>query len=312
MSNTFDRSTQDVGNILALEHVNVTVPDQEVAALFYVTLLGFTRDPYIDFGTANMWINIGSQQFHLPKRSAQVLRGRIGLVVPDLAQLQARLARMERQFADRLTGTCYRWDVADAGRRVDVTCPWGNRLQIHGASEAFGGVTLGMPYVELDVATGGAAGIARFYREVLGCATHTDTVADTATNTASSADGSSTPRAVVRIGRAQQLIFRETAAALPEYDGHHIAVYLANFSAPYQALLQRGLVSMETNDHEYRFQNVIDLDSGTVLATIEHEVRSMFHPMFGRELVNRNSAQSFMRYQAGHDAFVGVAQGGRG
>ena len=69
---------------------------------------------------------------------------------------------------------------------------------------------------------------------------------------------------------------------------------------------------METNDHEYRFQNIIDLDSGKLLAVIEHEVRSMFHPMFGRELVNRNSAQSFMRYQAGHDAFVGVAQGGRG
>ena len=36
MSKTFDRTTQDVGNMLALEHVNVTVPDQEVAALFYV------------------------------------------------------------------------------------------------------------------------------------------------------------------------------------------------------------------------------------------------------------------------------------
>ena len=304
MNNTFDRSTQDVGNILALEHVNVTVPDQEVAALFYVTLLGFTRDPYIDFGTANMWINIGSQQFHLPKRSAQVLRGRIGLVVPDLAQLQARLTRMERQFADRLQDTCYRWEVVNDGGQVDVTCPWGNRLQIHGAADAFGGITLGMPYVELDVAPGSAAGIARFYREVMGCATHIDEATDTA--------GATAARAVVRVGRAQQLMFRETAAAIPEYDGHHIAVYLANFSAPYQALLQLGLVSMETNDHEYRFQNIIDLDSGKLLAVIEHEVRSMFHPMFGRELVNRNSAQSFMRYQAGHDAFVGVAQGGRG
>ena len=81
---TYDRRTQDVGNVVALEHVNVTVPDQELAALFYVTGLGFTRDPYIDFGTANLWINVGSQQFHLPKRDAQILRGTIGLVVPDL------------------------------------------------------------------------------------------------------------------------------------------------------------------------------------------------------------------------------------
>ena len=50
-----------------LEHVNLTVPDQGIAALFYVTGLGFTRDPYIDFGTFNMWVNLGEQQFHLPK-----------------------------------------------------------------------------------------------------------------------------------------------------------------------------------------------------------------------------------------------------
>jgi hypothetical protein len=91
-----------------------------------------------------------------------------------------------------------------------------------------------------------------------------------------------------------------------------VAVYLANFSRPYEALRARGLVSMETNESEYRFQDIVDPDTGAVLAKLEHEVRSMFHPMFGRELANRNSAQSIFRYQAGHDAFVGVAQGGRG
>ena len=33
---TYDRTTEDLGNIVALEHVNVTVPSQEKAALFYV------------------------------------------------------------------------------------------------------------------------------------------------------------------------------------------------------------------------------------------------------------------------------------
>ena len=80
----FDRSAEDVGNIVMLEHVNLTVPDQGLAALFYVTGLGFTRDPYIDFGTFNMWVNLGEQQFHLPKSQAQVFRGRITVVVPDL------------------------------------------------------------------------------------------------------------------------------------------------------------------------------------------------------------------------------------
>jgi hypothetical protein len=28
--------------------------------------LGLTRDPYLNAGVENMWVNIGDQQFHLP------------------------------------------------------------------------------------------------------------------------------------------------------------------------------------------------------------------------------------------------------
>jgi len=49
-----DRSSQDVGNIVALEHVNVRVPDQQLATLFYVVGLGLTRDPYLMPGLDNM------------------------------------------------------------------------------------------------------------------------------------------------------------------------------------------------------------------------------------------------------------------
>ncbi|MFT7599912.1 MAG: hypothetical protein ACI8TP_002849 [Acidimicrobiales bacterium] len=291
----FDRSTQDVGNVLALEHVNVTVPDQELAALFYVTGLGFTRDPYIDFGTSNMWINVGSQQLHLPRQSAQVLRGTIGLIVPDLDQLARRLARLEKHYGSHFEGTDYRCTPETDGSLL-VTCPWGNRLRVHGASDSFGGLSLGMPYVELDVAPGTAPGIARFYDELLGAPT-------------SIVDGGAC--AAVRIGRTQQLRFRETEAELAPYDGHHVAVYLLNFSAPYGGLLDRDLITIETNEHEYRFQDIVDLDSGTVLATVEHEVRSMFHPLFDRELVNRNADQSLTKYRAGEDAHIGLTHGGR-
>ena len=33
---TYDRREQDLGNILLLEHVNVRVPDQQAATLFYI------------------------------------------------------------------------------------------------------------------------------------------------------------------------------------------------------------------------------------------------------------------------------------
>src|SRR5271163_1498704 len=51
---TYDRTAEDLGNIVALEHVNVFVPDQEKAALFYINGLGLTRDPYMMTGPANM------------------------------------------------------------------------------------------------------------------------------------------------------------------------------------------------------------------------------------------------------------------
>ena len=48
-------------------------------------------------------------------------------------------------------------------------------------------------------------------------------------------------------------------------------IYLINFSRPYRKLLDLGLITMEDNDYEYRFKDVIDLDTREVLFTVEHE-----------------------------------------
>ena len=100
-------SNEDVGNIVLLEHVNVQVPDQAVAMMFYIIGMGFTRDPYLNIGLGNMWANVGEQQFHLPTRPAQVIQGHIGVVVPDLGTLKDRLASVEQGLA----GTKFRWSV---------------------------------------------------------------------------------------------------------------------------------------------------------------------------------------------------------
>src|ERR671938_1390710 len=90
---------EDIGNIVSLEHVNTQIPDQSVATLFYIVGLGFTRDPFMNVGLTNMWINIGDQQFHLPTGKPQVVRGHTGLVVPDLGALKDRLANIESQLS---------------------------------------------------------------------------------------------------------------------------------------------------------------------------------------------------------------------
>src|SRR3954464_10940931 len=96
MAKQYDRSAEDLGNIVGLEHVNLLVPDQGLATLFYVSGLGLTRDPYLMTSVDNMWINVGRSQFHLPTGKAQKLRGRVGLVIPDRELLVKRLGEKEK------------------------------------------------------------------------------------------------------------------------------------------------------------------------------------------------------------------------
>jgi hypothetical protein len=279
----YERAAEDLGNIVLLEHVNVTQPDQQLATLFYVVGLGGTRDPYIMVGTDNMWVNFGRTQVHLPTREPQVFRGTVGLVVPDLAELKARLHRIDSQ----LKHTKFSW--REGAGFIDATCPWGNRWRCHAPAPELGRPELGIAYVEFDVPQGTAEGIARFYREVLNAP-------------AQAAAG----RARVQVGSTQQLVFAEAAEPLPAYDGHHVAVYIADFSGPYGWLLQRGLVSMETSEHEWRFQHIVDPRDATPLFQIEHEVRSMRHPLYARPLVNRNPAISNVAYVPGQESFRGT------
>jgi catechol 2,3-dioxygenase-like lactoylglutathione lyase family enzyme len=285
----YDRTKEDVGNILALEHINLAVTDQAMATTFYVMGLGLTRDPYMMVGLDSMWINAGQQQFHLPTDSAaaQVVPGHIGLVLPDLEALMHRLAAVERWLA----GTEFAWSEADG--YLEVSCPWGNRFQCYTPGPGLGGMALGVPYVEFLVAPGTAEGIARFYEEVLGasCAVTRDRKGMAAR---------------VNVGRDQSLIFTETSEAVREYDGHHLAVYLANFSGPYRFLNDRGLVTEETDEHQYRFQSIVHPEHGEGLFTLEHEVRSLRHPMYEREKVNRNPDQVLTAYAPGRDTLIGV------
>src|SRR3989454_670515 len=202
---TFDRKAEDVGNIVLLEHVNFRVPDQQLATAFYVSALGFTRDPYLMVGLDNMWINLGRSQFHLPTGAPNHSRGRVGCVVSDFDALPERLKAADKW----LGGTRYTHTVEK--NHADVTCPWGNRIRLHRAGSDFGG--------------------------------------------------------------------------------------------SHAKLNERGIVSQESNPYQYRFQEIVDPDSGKLLYEIEHEVRSFTHPMYARPLVNRNPAQRQPTYQPGQDAF---------
>ena len=272
----YDRTVDDVGNLVEIGHVNLSVTSQQEATDFYVSALGLTRDPYLMTGTTNMWVNVGRHQFHLPTADrGQRFRGTTGLVVPDLAALRSRLARARVPFTE----------TADA---VELSSPWGNRIRAHAPGPRFGPVTLALAYFECDVGPGSAPAIAAFYREIIGAPV-------------ALGDGDRTAR--VRAG-SQELVFRETDAPLEPYDGHHLQVYLADFSTPHRKLVERKLLTIENGPHEYRFADIVGLDDGRLHFKLEHEVRSLRHPLFGRPLINRDPALDPGTYVAGREAFA--------
>ena len=285
MQQTYDRAAEDLGNSIHLEHVNVTVPDQRLATLFYVAGLGLTRDPYLMVSDSNMWVNVGRSQFHLPSGEPQVLRGHTGLVIAGREALLDRLAAV----AKKLDGTAFAF--REHNDYVEATCPWGNRVRCYEPDAArFGRITLGIPYVEFEVPVGTANGICAFYPKFMGIP-------------AELKNGDATV-ARARMAKDQYLQFRETDAPQPEYDGHHVQMYITDFSGPYRLLSERNLISQEDNQYQYRFRDIIDPAGGRHLFTVEHEVRSATHPMYLRPLINRNPAQTNRNYAHGHDQWL--------
>ena len=144
---------------------------------------------------------------------------------------------------------------------------------------------LGIQYVEFNVKQEHLAGIGRFYSDWLGAPSviHKNVCE-------------------VSVGREQTLRFKATKRQ-PDYDGHHIAIYVANFSGPHKILKKHKLITEESDQHQYRFDKIVDPKTNKVLFELEHEVRSLRHPMFSRKLTNRNADQTFFNYVDGKDAY---------
>ena len=102
--------------------------------------------------------------------------------------------------------------------------------------------------------------------------------------------------------RVAGLVFRETDAEIKPYDNHHIQVF-ASFSGPH-----KGVEARPGDRGEQQVPVPLRLhrrsENGKELFQIEHEVRSMTHPMYARPLVNRDPQQNNRNYAQGHDAWI--------
>ena len=277
------REGASVRGIVLLEHVNVRVPDQSLAALFFVSAMGFTRDPYVDFDDWNMWINVGRQQFHTPKGAAQVFRGEIGIRVPSLEELEMRLERL----APRFEATSFSFQRT--GQALRITCPWGNRFICRAAEP--GQIPMAIDRIDIAVPEGAIDGIEHAYKALLGC------------------EVARTERSVeVRTEASQCLAFTTNDVPPQPYDGHHIAVYIHDFNEVRERLESEGLISEHSDEHQFRFVDFRDARTGETVWELEHEVRSLEHPMHGRKLVNRNPANTFFDYAREREALESLTR----
>ena len=271
MTAGFDRLGQDAGNIVLLEHINLKVPDQILTTDFYISAMGLTRDPFYMVHTRNFWANQGGQQMHLQEGPAMTWRGEIVLVTDILDIVQKALARTP----PRLQGTKFSYKAE--AKEVLATCPWGNRYRLVSKWPGFEPAR-GIPCAITEVPPGTSRAIGKFYKEVMGALVETNETPE--------------PQAKVQVGPGQHLIFRETQEDIAPYDGHHICIYAANIQKLYDYFKKRGLVTMEDNKYQFRFQAIIDVDNESTIYELEHEVRSLYHPLYKRELVNRRGDEA--------------------
>lgn len=159
---------------------------------------------------------------------------------------------------------------------------------------------IGIGYIDFDVPIGTAARIAAFYAyyfdaEVeISAAGYRNNALDVATTGAvEDAVGSQLQQSRVRLGR-QCLYFTEREQVAP-YDGHHICIYISaladvytrmeNSSYPNQLFINPRFLRTASHNleealmqKEFRFKDIVDLDTNEVLYELEHEVRSLEHP----------------------------------
>ena len=259
----------EIGRILHLEHVNFVVPSQELATVFFVGGLGLTRDPYKRTDETNMGVNIGLQQFHLPSRGATPpCPGLIGLVVPDLDAIEARLERLGG--LGRFDGTPFQF-LRDGADGALVTSPFGVRLKLHATGSLACRLPLGLAYLDVPVRPGTALRIGDFYRRLLDAPM---TMEDTHI-------------CAVTMGPHQSLRFIEDAQADYDFHNFHIAIYVSHFQATRDALARAGAEPGPEKNQTFVWNRIVCADSGEHLAALIHETRSIHHPDFMRPLVNR-------------------------
>ena len=271
-TSNFGLTSPEIGRMLHMDHVNFETPDHEMATIFYMNGLGFTRDPYRRADEQNLGVNVGRQQFHLPKRGENTppFYGIIGLVIPDIVGIKQRCEVLND--LGKFEGTPYGW--LEEGNSVLMTSPFGYRLRLHSYGTLEFTKPMGIAYVEVPAPLGKAARIGKFYEKIVGAPVQISAVGGT-------------EAAIISAGPHQEIKFIERE--LDDYDTYtmHISYHVTHYNQLRQTLKEHGSLIGLGEGEAFFFDKIFDPDTGELLMTVQNEVRSLYHPDFMRPLINR-------------------------
>jgi catechol 2,3-dioxygenase-like lactoylglutathione lyase family enzyme len=166
---------------------------------------------------------------------------------------------------------------------------YGNAATQYGLAKGEESECKGISYIEILVPRNKAGKIAEFYECVFDATTTVFTDPVTGDDVTIVAFGFINPDT----GRSSQtLLFRESDAELPPYDGHHIALYVGSCKEDFEEAFKNVLnaqvlwVNPRFSDKvtnlntakkwkQLRFKNITDLKTGKPIIELEHEVRSV-------------------------------------
>jgi len=181
---------------------------------------------------------------------------------------------------------------------------WGSDVvERFGISEEAETDCRGMDFVEFYCPRGTAEKIALFY----------DSVLDATTCVLMDANDNDTKVAMIAIGNVKQsgqadqsILFRETDDPIPPYDGHHIALYVGQSAADFEQAFRNSemagivWVNPRFDDQamtlqgakkwqQFRFKNIVDMETGKTIFELEHEMRSIEHEAWPGPQVKKRS-----------------------
>ena len=148
---------------------------------------------------------------------AQVLRGHTGIVIPGREALLDRLASV----AKKLDGTAFAF--SEHNDYVEATCPGAIACAaMSRMPRASAASRSASPMSSSTCRPGPRKASAR-------------SIPRSWESPPSSKNGDGTV-ARAKVGKDQYLQFRETDRPQPDFDGHHVQIYITNFSGPYRRL----------------------------------------------------------------------------